>query len=379
MSKPRRRPTRRQILARRLAAIAILVVVVIAGIALASGGGGAAPPSQSRTSASTARPSPTSTASTVNLAPGSDPSVLPAPVLIADSDNNRLLEVSPTGHILWEFPRPGDLAPGQTFKTPDDAFFAAGGHQIVATQEEDFVISVIDLSSNHITYRYGQPGIPGSGPNQLNNPDDALMTRSGRILVADIKNCRLLAIQPPGHQIVEQLGQTGVCVHQPNATFGSPNGRFPMRNGDTVVTEINGDWIDVLSPGGQVLSSANAPGFTYPSDTNEVKPGVFLSADFTDPGAIETFTPTGQLLWRYAPSGPKALNSPSLAEPLPNGDVLANDDHNDRVIVIDPHTNKIVWQYGHTHVTGRGPGYLSDPHSVNLAPPYSLLSRFTLR
>jgi hypothetical protein len=37
-----------------------------------------------------------------------------------------------------------------------------------------------------------------------------------------------------------------------------------------------------------VLSSTNAPGFSYPSDTNEVRPGVLLSADYTDPGAIET-------------------------------------------------------------------------------------------
>ena len=79
---------------------------------------------------------------------------------------------------------------------------------------------------------------------------------------------------------------------------------------------------------------------------------------------------------RYAPSGRQALNDPSLAEPLPNGDVLANDDHNNRVIVIDPHTDRIVWQYGHTHIAGRQPGYLADPDGVDLAPPYSLLDRF---
>src|ERR1039458_7882494 len=38
------------------------------------------------------------------LRAGSDPSVLPGPVLIADRDNNRLLEVSPTGQVLWRFP-----------------------------------------------------------------------------------------------------------------------------------------------------------------------------------------------------------------------------------------------------------------------------------
>jgi hypothetical protein len=41
--------------------------------------------------------------------------------------------------------------------------------------------------------------------------------------------------------------------------------------------------------------------------------------------------------------------------------------------VVDPATNRIVWQYGHTGVAGRGPGYLNDPDGVDLVPPDSLL------
>src|SRR6266516_6266584 len=70
------------------------------------------------------------------LQPGSDPSVLPGPVLIGDRDNNRLVEVSPDGRVLWRFPAPGDLAPGQTFLLPDDAFFSPDGRQVIVTQED---------------------------------------------------------------------------------------------------------------------------------------------------------------------------------------------------------------------------------------------------
>src|ERR1039457_6477558 len=135
-------------------------------------------------------------------------------------------------------------------------------------------------------------------------------------------------------------------------------------------------WLDVISARGRPLTDTHPPGFTYPSDTNEVRPGLFLSADYTNPGAIETFTGKGELRWRYAPTGALALDQPSLALPLPNGDVLANDDKNNRVIVIDPHTNRIVWQYGHTHQPGSQPGYLANPDGVDLAPPYSLAVRF---
>jgi hypothetical protein len=67
------------------------------------------------------------------LAPGSDPSVLPGPVLIADRDNNRVIEVSPQGQVLWRFPAAGDLAPGQTFLVPDDAFYSPDARSVIAT------------------------------------------------------------------------------------------------------------------------------------------------------------------------------------------------------------------------------------------------------
>jgi DNA-binding beta-propeller fold protein YncE len=304
-----------------------------------------------------------------HLGPGSDPSALPADVLIADHRNNRLVIVDPMGRIRWAFPRPGDLAPGQTFRVPDDAFFSPDGKYIVATQEDDFVISVIDVATSKIVYRYGVPGRPGSGPGLLDNPDDAMLTPAGTIVSADIKNCRIVLIAPPAHSTLRVIGQTRQdCLHDPPRRFGSPNGAFPLTDGNYLVTEINGDWANEVSLGGHVAWSANPPGVAYPSDTNEVYPGRYLTADYADPGQIVEFSTQGRLLWRLG-----GFSKPSLALPLPNGDILVNDDFNHRVVVVDPRTNRVVWQYGHTGVAGQAPGYLNDPDGVDLVPPGSLL------
>lgn len=160
------------------------------------------------------------------LAAGSDPSVLPGPVLIADKLNNRLLIVNPHGRVRWEFPRPGDLAPGQSFKIPDDAFFSPDGTKIIATQEDDYAISVIDIASHRIVYRYGHPGTPGSAPGYLDNPDDALLLPGGDILTADIKNCRILLIDPGRPAPVRSLGgAAGGCRHDPRPTSAARTGR----------------------------------------------------------------------------------------------------------------------------------------------------------
>jgi outer membrane protein assembly factor BamB len=317
------------------------------------------------------RPSPTPL-----LRAGSDPRVLPGNVLIADKANNRLVEVTPEGKIVWVFPRPGDLSPGQTFLVPDDAFFTHDGRLIVATQEDNYVISVIDAATRRFTYRYGHPGVPGAGPGYVYNPDDAIMLRGGHIVSADIKNCRLIELSPPLQRPVRQVGATGGCVHSPPSAFASPNGAFPLSDGGTVVTEIQGVWADVFDRSGKLRAAINVPGFSYPSDTNEARPGVYLSVDYASPGAITEFDQRGHVLWRFSPGGPDALDHPSLALPLPNGDVLANDDYNDRVIVVDPRTNRIVWQYGHTGVAGSTPGYLHIPDGVDVAPPYALTDRF---
>jgi DNA-binding beta-propeller fold protein YncE len=296
-------------------------------------------------------------------------------VLIADRSNNRLIVVNPQGAIVWEFPRPGDLAPGGTFLVPDDAFFTPDGKQIIATEEDDFVISIIDVATHQIVYRYGTPGQPGSGPNQLWNPDDAMVLPDGDILTADIKNCRLLLIGPGANTPTKIYGQTtNACLHNPPARFGSPNGAFPMTNGHWLVTEINGDWVDEMGIDGTIYKSWHPPGLDYPSDSNEVSPGLYVTVNYSSPGVLETFDGSGNLVWRYQPlSGDPQLNHPSLALPLPNGDFLMNDDENNRVVVIDPRTDKVMWQYGVTGKAGIDVGLLNNPDGVDLVPPNSLV------
>jgi len=306
-----------------------------------------------------------------HLAPGSDPRALPGDVLIADEDNRRLLLVDPQGRIRWLFPGPGALASGQEFGPPDDAFVSPDGRSIVATQEMADTIAVIDIATGRITRRYGHPGVPGSGPGYFSHPDDAMLLPGGQVLAADILNCRIVLLSSRG--ITRQLGSPGACGHDPPAQFSQPNGAFPLSDGHFLITQILGDWVDEMSLTGQVYWSAHPPGVAYPSDANEVSPGRYIVADYSNPGQIVIFSRAGQVVWRFRPGGAAALNHPSLALPLPNGNILVNDDYNHRVIVISPKTNRIVWQYGHDGVPGRADGYLDNPDGVDLAPPDSLL------
>jgi DNA-binding beta-propeller fold protein YncE len=309
------------------------------------------------------------------LQPGSNPSALPSDLLIAENYGSQLLIVNPQGQIVWQFPPAGSSF---QLKYPDDAFFSPDGRYIIVTQEDYQKISLISIAQDKVVWTYGTPDTPGSAPEQLDNPDDALILPNGNILSADIKNCSIVILSKTQQYPLERIGiLTHNCYHNPPYRFGSPNGVFPLNNGNYLVTEINGDWVDEMTTSGKILWSTHPPGVYYPSDTNEVAPNLYITADYSDPGQIVEFNKQGKLIWRYGPrSGPGALNTPSLCEVIPtNGYVICNDDSNNRVIVINPQTNQIVWQYGVTSVASTAPGYLNHPDGLDLAPPYSLLSR----
>jgi hypothetical protein len=291
---------------------------------------------------------------------------VPGYVLIADRNNNRLLIVSPTGQVVWRFPHGGDVRPGQSFRDPDDAFFAPGYHRLITNEEFNDSLAQIDLRARRIVWSYGRAGVAGSGPGELSNPDDAYRLPDGVIQVADIQNCRVLRITET-RRILRSFGSPARCVHAPPGSFHSPNGATPLPDGGMLVTEIGG-WVDRLDASGRLVFTVRTP-TTYPSDAQLLPNGDILVAGFDTPGRIDEITPRGRIVWTYGPSsGPGSLDRPSLAVRWPNGMIAVTDDWHHRVIVVDPRTKRIVWQYGHDGIASSAPGYLSKPDGLDLLP-----------
>jgi outer membrane protein assembly factor BamB len=301
--------------------------------------------------------------------------VLPGPVLIADGGGNRVLIIDSSGRNMWQFPRPGDLATGQSFKAPEVAWFSPDQKQVVVASEDTNILYEIDIATHKIVYTYGAVDTPGSSPNQVSAPDGVMMLKSHDLVVPDAGNCRIIQIPTGGQSPSRQLGQTGNCVHNPPQSFGDPSGLFPMSDGNFVLTEGHDHWVSEMSPVGKIAWSVQVPGVSAIYQTAEVAPDRYLTVDHVFPGQVLTFDHTGKVIWRYAPTGAQALNKPSLALGLPNGDFMVSDKVNNRLIVVDPRTNAVVWQYGHTGVAGNTPGFLNNPTGMDLFPPNSIAAK----
>ncbi len=291
-------------------------------------------------------------------------------LLIADRGNDRLIALNASRNLTWQYPSATMPPPPGGFYFPDDAFFIKGGTGIISNQENNHTIVEIGYPSGKILWQYGHPGQPGAAPGYLDQPDDAYLLKSGTITVADASNNRILFISPQG-QVTGQIGN-GVDAHVPGVSLAYPNGDTPLADGNVLVSEINGSYVDEYTPTGTMVWSAQFPSVNYPSDPQQLGPDLYLMADYDPPaeGRILEFNRAGQVGWKYdALAGDPALKMPSLAERLPNGLIMVNDDYRDRVVVIDPKTYQIVWQYGLTDVQGTAPGLIAIPDGFdNLLP-----------
>ena len=289
-------------------------------------------------------------------------------LMIADRGNDRLIVVNARKQILWSFPSHAHPAPPGGFYFPDDAFFIHGGTGIISNEEQNERIVQLAFPSGKLLWSYGHAHVAGSKPGYLHEPDDAYLLSNGTVSVADAQNCRVLIISQ-AKRVLREIGTPGSCAHEPPHALGSPNGDTPLRDGNILVSEVNGSYIDEITRGGKLVWSVQLP-ISYPSDPQQLGPDRYLVADYATPGGIYEFDRAGKVFWSYHPSsGPGMLNHPSLAERLPNGLIAANDDYRDRVVIIDPHTKRIVWQYGHNDTPGRGPDHLHIPDGFDLLAP----------
>ena len=289
-------------------------------------------------------------------------------LLIADRGNNRLLLVDPSGKVHWTFPNARAAPPPSGFYFPDDAFFTDGGKAIISNQEGNNTIVKISFPAGISLWSYGHPGQAGSGAGYLHEPDDAYLLKDGRVIVADANNCRVVIISPQAKQI-GQLGTTGSCVHRPPKSLGYPNGDTPLQNGNVLISEVDGSWISEYTLSGSLVWTVHVP-LTYPSDPQQIGRDTYIVADYARPGGIIEFNREGRVLWDYhVQSGHGMLDHPSLAEVLPSGLICVNDDYRNRVVMIDPATKTIVWQYGIDDVSGTAPGLLNTPDGFDLLAP----------
>jgi len=260
-------------------------------------------------------------------------------ILITDQFNNRVIEIDPAGNIVWQFGNgPSDHSANAITGTNDAERVGsltlmsgtgtpAGTTPYCKDGCVDNRVLLVDQAGN-IVWQYGQFGVTGFGPNQLNTPVQNTFLPNGNVLITDQGNERIIEVQRSNNAIVWQYGQNGAVGNGTNQ-LSNPNAAELLTNGHILISDENNNRaIEVTH--------------TMPSTI------------------VATFTARG------------TVSGVAFASRLPNGDTLITDSNNNRIVEVDKN-DKIVWQYVTNNRPGSNPAPLPT-RAVRLANGNTLIS-----
>ncbi len=298
--------------------------------------------------------------------------------LIADQFNNRVIEVDRTGTILWHFGRgPNDISAASIIGVNDaervgDLTLMAGtgappGFEAACPAGcADNRVILVD-PSGAIVWQYGQFGVTGASPNELNTPVQNTYLTNGDVLITDQGNQRVIQVERRGKRIVWQYGMTGVSGAGFNQ-LNNPNSAELLSNGHILIADENNNRAIEVNRDHMILATYTARGTTNGvAFASRLPDGHTLITDSNNNRIVEVDA-GDNLLWEYATNTQPSSNAnplPTRAVRLTDGGTLISDQFNDRVIVVN-HNKAIVRTFGTLNV----PGYGASSTRQGLNAPY---------
>lgn len=302
----------------------------------------------------------------------------PGNVLISDQFNNRIVEVARDGHVVWTFgsgnPTLCNPGPGTIIGLNDAERLSGGltltvgtgipaGSQSFPKGCNDNRVIVVNQQGK-IVWQYGQAGVSGSGPNQLNVPVFAIQLPNRNIMVVDQGNNRVIEIDRFSKQIVWSYGPKS----GPGA-LNNPNSAELLPNGNILIGDENNNRIIEITRDGTIVWQYSQ-GLSGAAFASRLPNGNTLITDSSHSRVLEV-TPDKHIVFEYFTNADATSNSaplPTNAVQLANGEIMIADQFNDRVLLINP---ALQFQYGTINVTGNGPDQLNGPYTSYVVGDYT--------
>ena len=290
----------------------------------------------------------------------------PGNILISDQFNNRVIEADKNGNIVWswglgpmDFSANSILGVNDAERVGQDTLMAGTGIPAGVDPNcpagcADSRVILVDPSGN-IVWQYGQFGVNGSGPDQLNAPVQATWAPDQTVYITDQANQRVIQVDM-NQNIVWQYGTTGVSGNGFDQ-LNNPNSAELLKNGDVLIAdESNNRVIEVDKATLNVVATFTAQGTMNGPAFASLLPNHQLLVSDSSNNRIITLDQNDNVKFQYftntqAGSNPNPL--PTRAVAARGNDILISDQFNNRVILINKEQNLLV-QYGNLNTIGYG-------------------------
>jgi outer membrane protein assembly factor BamB len=298
-------------------------------------------------------------------------------LLISDQFNNRVIEISPSGHIVWQFGLgPNDvsdrspIAANDAARVGDMTLISApgappGSEPMCPAGCPDNRVLLVD-QEGRVAWQYGTFGVTGSGRDQLNAPVQATWTPNHTVLITDQGNQRVIEVNLH-KQIIWQYGVTGVAGHRYNQ-LNNPNSVEQLDNGNYLIADQSNNRAIEVNRKGRLVASFTAGGtLSGVAFASRLGNGDTLITDTNNSRVVEV-NAHDKIVWSFVTNADPGSNPaplPSRAVRLQTGETLISDQFNNRVILVG-HDGRITRQFG----TLDTPGYDVMAARAALNGPY---------
>jgi hypothetical protein len=276
-------------------------------------------------------------------------------IMIADQFNNRVIEINPSGRIVWSFGLgPNDFTARSIIGCNDaqrvgtfTLMTGTGTPAGVIPQAPDGVVDnrvlLVD-PFGRIVWQYGQFGQTGSGPNLLNTPVQSTWLPDAHVLITDQANNRIIEVNLAKKIVWQYPGSNTNDSDQLNG----PNSAELLENGHILIADQGNNRAIEVTRGDKIVRTFTAGGTAnIVAFASRLKNGDTLLTDAGNSRAVEVDA-HDNVVWQYYTdtdllSVPAPL--PTRAVRLHNGDTLISDQFNNRVIRVSL-AGLIVASYG---------------------------------
>ncbi|HWX22635.1 MAG TPA: hypothetical protein VN578_22255 [Candidatus Binatia bacterium] len=276
-------------------------------------------------------------------------------ILIADQFNNRVIEATLEGKIVWSFGLgPNDFSAHSIIGCNDAqrvgrfTLMAGTGTppNVIPQAPNGAVDNRVILVDEHgrIVWQYGQFGQTGSGPNLLSTPVQSTWLPTFHVLITDQGNNRIIEVGLHKHIVWQYPGSNTNASDQ----LSSPNSAELLENGHILIADENNSRAIEVTRDDEIVATFTASGTLGAcAFASRLDNGDTLLTDTSNAQAVEV-DPHDKVVWQFA----TATDPMSITNPLPtravrlsDGDTLISDQFNNRVIRVS-HAGNIVFSYG---------------------------------
>ncbi|MGV3526644.1 MAG: hypothetical protein ACO1RX_20670 [Candidatus Sericytochromatia bacterium] len=163
-------------------------------------------------------------------------------LLVVDREASQVIECSPSGKLAWTL---NQAKPELELRHPVKASYFSEDHDehFLIVDQGNHRVLVVDRKQN-LVWQYGETGVAGAEPGQLNSPSDLQRSFDGSYLIADTGN----------HRVIEVKEQDIVRSFGPEQGLQAPVFAQRLFDHDTLVVDSGNYRVIELAPDGQLVS-----------------------------------------------------------------------------------------------------------------------------